>query len=301
MNKADEVILCIPSDAACKLWGVDKAPTNVMIHTDDGRIFNVWLSESKGIFFFFQGWSNVTQDLGLSQGCLVVFNPLDCTTFKVSYFLDGVSGSSFWTCLLHTSSHFYVIPEVILPKTFNTSIDVISTIMIENKTFHVMIETTDGKIGFTVGIDVIVRLLQLEPGCFLIFAKYFGNYFNLKVFGKNGVQKNFSHADVDVPSVAPIDVVNEIYEEPYGPVHRFSRMANIDFMLPDRVSEMAKLDLGLKDITVRLLNRDPPVQFTNGTRRESKREGFRYALSRWSEFMKIAGIKVRDTVDGRSS
>ncbi|KAJ0611140.1 hypothetical protein HanHA300_Chr01g0011851 [Helianthus annuus] len=53
MNKADELILCIPFDAACKLWGVDKAPTDVMIHTDDGRIFNVWLSESKGIFFLF--------------------------------------------------------------------------------------------------------------------------------------------------------------------------------------------------------------------------------------------------------
>ncbi|KAM0029867.1 putative DNA-binding pseudobarrel domain superfamily [Helianthus debilis subsp. tardiflorus] len=156
MNKADEVILCIPSDAACKLWGVDKAPTNVMIHTDDGRIFNVWLTEYKGIFFFFQGWSNVTQHLGLSEGCLVVFNPLDCTTFKVSYFLDGVSGSSFWTCLLHTSSHFYVIPEVILPKIFNTSIDVISTIMIENKTFHVMIDTADGKFGFTLVLTLLL-------------------------------------------------------------------------------------------------------------------------------------------------
>ncbi|KAJ0907311.1 hypothetical protein HanRHA438_Chr07g0297391 [Helianthus annuus] len=60
---------------------------------------------------------------------------------------------------------------------------------------------------------------------------------------------------------------------------------------------MAKLDLGLKDITVRLLNHDPPVQFTNGTRCERKRKGFRYALSRWSKFMKTAGIKVRDTVD----
>ncbi|KAJ0746745.1 putative DNA-binding pseudobarrel domain superfamily [Helianthus annuus] len=108
MNKADEVILCISSDAACKLWGVDKVPTDVMIHTDDGRIFNVWLSESKGNLFFSQGWYNVTQHLGLSKGCSVVFNPLDCTTFEVSYFLDGVSGSSFWTCLLYTSSHFYV-------------------------------------------------------------------------------------------------------------------------------------------------------------------------------------------------
>ncbi|KAM0050863.1 hypothetical protein Hdeb2414_s0007g00228691 [Helianthus debilis subsp. tardiflorus] len=204
---------------------------------------NVWLSESKGNLFFFQGWSNVTQHLRLSEGCLVVFNPLDCTTFKVAYFLDGVSGSSFWTYLLRTSSHFYVIPEFILPKSFNISIDVISTIMIENKTFHVMIETANGKFGFTVGIDVIVSQLQLEPGCFLLFTKNLGNYFNLKVFGKNGVEKNFLDVDVYV-------------------------------MLPDRVSEMSKLDLGLKDITVRLLNRDPPVQFTNGTIRERTREGF---------------------------
>ncbi|MFS7943522.1 hypothetical protein Hanom_Chr06g00501251 [Helianthus anomalus] len=48
MNRADEVILSIPSDAACKLWGVDKGPTNVMIQTEDGRMFNVSLSESKG-------------------------------------------------------------------------------------------------------------------------------------------------------------------------------------------------------------------------------------------------------------
>ncbi|KAJ0870496.1 hypothetical protein HanRHA438_Chr11g0501151 [Helianthus annuus] len=87
------------------------------------------------------------------------------------------------------------------------------------------------------------------------------------------------------PFVAPIDALNEIYEEPHGPVHRFSRMGTTDFMLPDRVSEMAKLDLCLKDITVRLLNRDPPVQFTNGTIRERKREGFRYALSHWLKFI----------------
>ncbi|KAM0038182.1 hypothetical protein Hdeb2414_s0013g00411841 [Helianthus debilis subsp. tardiflorus] len=59
---------------------------------------------------------------------------------------------------------------------------------------------------------------------------------------------------------------------------------------------MAKLDLGLKDITIRVLHRDPPEQFTNGTRRERKQEGFRYALSRWSKFMKSTGIKARDTV-----
>ncbi|KAM0024276.1 putative transcription factor B3-Domain family [Helianthus debilis subsp. tardiflorus] len=138
MNRADEVILSIPSDAACKLWGVDKAPTNVMIHTEDGRIFNVSLSESKGKLFFFHGWSNVVIHLRLTKGCLVVFNLVDCTTFKVTYFLDGVSRSSFWTYLLPTSSHFYVIPECILPKTYDyTSNDVISTIIIDNKMFHV--------------------------------------------------------------------------------------------------------------------------------------------------------------------
>ncbi|KAJ0684421.1 hypothetical protein HanLR1_Chr11g0391021 [Helianthus annuus] len=84
--------------------------------------------------------------------------------------------------------------------------------------------------------------------------------------------------------VAPIDSVNDLYEQPHGR------------RLPDPVSRMAKLDLGLKDITVRLLHRDPPEQFTNGTRRERKQEGFRYALTRWSKFMKSAGIKVGDTV-----
>ncbi|KAJ0590638.1 putative transcription factor B3-Domain family [Helianthus annuus] len=184
MKKADEIILSIPSDAACKLWCVDMGPTNVMIHTDNGRIFYVFLTESKGNLFFFHGWSNVTQHLGLSKGCFVVFNPLDCTTFKLTHFIDGVSGSSFWTYLLRTSSHFSVIPEVILPETFSTSIDLISAITINNNPFHVRIETDGGKFGFTVGIDVIVSLLHLEPGCFFIFTKYFGNDFNLKVFGK---------------------------------------------------------------------------------------------------------------------
>ncbi|KAJ0600071.1 hypothetical protein HanIR_Chr03g0112391 [Helianthus annuus] len=174
-----------------------------MIHTDDGRIFNVFLTESKGNLFFFHGWSNVTQHLGLSKGCFVVFNPLDCTTFKLTHFIDGVSGSSFWTYLLRTSSHFYVIP--------------------------------------------------------------------------------------------PIDAVNEIYEEPHSRVYRFSRSIGTDFMLPNRVSEMAKLNLCLEDITVKLLNMEPPFQFTNGTRRERTHNGFRYALRRWSKFMKTAGIK--DVVD----
>ncbi|KAF5815499.1 putative transcription factor B3-Domain family [Helianthus annuus] len=108
MKKADEIILSIPSNAASKLWGVDMGPTNVDIHTDDGHIFNVCLTYSKGNLFLFHGWSNVTQHLGLSEGCFIVFNPIDCTTFKLTHFIDGVSGSSFWTYLLPTSSHFYV-------------------------------------------------------------------------------------------------------------------------------------------------------------------------------------------------
>ncbi|KAJ0621015.1 hypothetical protein HanIR_Chr01g0003851 [Helianthus annuus] len=53
MNRADQLILSIPDDAASKLWGVDKGPTNVMIHIEDGRDFNVFLSASKGKLLFF--------------------------------------------------------------------------------------------------------------------------------------------------------------------------------------------------------------------------------------------------------
>ncbi|KAJ0947956.1 putative replication protein A, OB [Helianthus annuus] len=219
---------------------------------------------------------------GTSEGCFIVFNPLDCTTFKLTHFIDGVSGSSFWTYLLRTSSHFYVIPEVLLPETFSTSIDLISTIMINNNPFHVRIEADGGKFGFTVVLTLLL---------------YFGNDFNLKVFGKNCVEKNFLDVDVDVALVPPIDAVNEIYEEPHSRVYRFSRTVGTDFMLPDRVSEMAKLNICLKDITVRLLNLEPPVQFTNGTRRERTHNGFRYALKRWSKFMKTVGIKYMSFVN----
>ncbi|KAJ0786107.1 putative DNA-binding pseudobarrel domain superfamily [Helianthus annuus] len=73
-------------------------------------------------------------------------------------------------------------------------------------------------------------------------------------------------------------------------------MAATYLRLPDPVVRMAKLDEGLKPLTVRLLHRSPQEEFTNGIRRERKEEGFRYALTRWSRFMKSAGIKVGDTV-----
>uniref|UniRef100_A0A251VFT6 DNA-binding pseudobarrel domain-containing protein n=2 Tax=Helianthus annuus TaxID=4232 RepID=A0A251VFT6_HELAN len=108
MNVADEVILSIPDDAAVKLWGVDKGPTNVIIHTEDDRLFNLSLSAAKGKLFFFHGGSNVVEHLRLTKGCLLVFNPVDSTTFKLTYFVDGVSRGSFWTYLLPPSSHFYL-------------------------------------------------------------------------------------------------------------------------------------------------------------------------------------------------
>uniref|UniRef100_A0A251TI70 Putative DNA-binding pseudobarrel domain-containing protein n=1 Tax=Helianthus annuus TaxID=4232 RepID=A0A251TI70_HELAN len=256
MNVADEVILSIADDAAVKLWGVGKGPTNVIIHIEDGRLFNVSLSAAKGKLFFFHGWSNVVEHLRLTKGCLVVFNPLDSTTFKLAYFVDGVSRGSFWTYLLPPSSNFYVIPECILPKYYDySSNDVISTVLLDNKTFNVAIETSDGKVGFTVGIDVIA-------------------------------------------DVAPIDAENEVDEQIPGGVRRFVRTAcERYFRIPDPVSRMARLDEGLKDITVRLMHLDPPQQFTNGTRRERKTDGgFRYALTRWKKFMKAARINVRDRV-----
>ncbi|KAL9996402.1 putative transcription factor B3-Domain family [Helianthus debilis subsp. tardiflorus] len=300
MNKADEFIMCVPDAAVCKLWGVYKCPTNVDIHTEDGRVFNVGLSAAKGKIFFFHGWSKVVEHLRLTIGCLVLFNPIDSTTFKLTYFVDGVSNSTFWTYLLPTSSQFYVIPECILPKHYDySSNDVISTVITENNTFDVLIETSDGKVGFSVGIDVIVSQLQLKDGCFLFFTKSFGNFFHLKVCGKNGLEMNFPELEVDETDVAPIDAEDDVYEVLPGGVRHFVRMAGDRyFRIPDPVSRMARLDEGLRDITVRLNHLDPPKQFTHGTRREKKSDGsgWRYALTSWKKFMKAAGIKVRDRV-----
>ncbi|KAJ0492771.1 putative transcription factor B3-Domain family [Helianthus annuus] len=299
MNVADTVILCIPDDAVCKLWGVYKGPTNVMIHTEDGREFNVSLSGAKGKLFLFHGWSNVVEHLSLTKGCLVVFNPISSTTFKLTSYVDGVSRGSFWTYLLPPSSHFYVIPESILPKVDQySSNDVISTVMLGNKIFKVAIETSDGKVGFTVGFDVMVSMLHLKVDCILLITKGFGNFFLLKVFGENGLEVDFSDIDIEVPEVAPIDAENEGEVQIHGSVRRFRRMAGERyFRIPDPVSRMARLHEGLKDITVRLMHLDPPKQFTNGTRREKKTGGgWRYALTGWKKFMKAARINVLDTV-----
>ncbi|KAJ0893392.1 putative transcription factor B3-Domain family [Helianthus annuus] len=193
MNVADTVILCIPDDAVCKLWGVYKGPTNVMIHTEDGREFNVSLSGAKGKLFLFHGWSNVVEHLSLTKGCLVVFNPISSTTFKLTSYVDGVSRGSFWTYLLPPSSHFYVIPESILPKVDQySSNDVISTVMLG-----------------------------------------FGNFFLLKVFGENGLEVDFSDIDIEVPEVAPIDAENEGEVQIHGSVRRFRRMAGERYFVKD--------------------------------------------------------------------
>ncbi|KAJ0603797.1 putative transcription factor B3-Domain family [Helianthus annuus] len=185
MNRAGEVLLAIPSDAASKLWGRDKAPTNVLIESEDGRTFNVSLTESKGKYFFFHGWSNVVVHLTLEKGCLVVFNPVDYTTFKLTHFIDGLSHTSFWTSLVSTTSNFIVIPESILPNFYDyTSNDIISIIDIGNKIFHVKIETLDGKVGFSIGIDVIVNLFQLDvtlwvfPSTYLVVTMCMYEVFN---------------------------------------------------------------------------------------------------------------------------
>ncbi|MFS7988468.1 hypothetical protein Hanom_Chr11g01035171 [Helianthus anomalus] len=214
MNRADEVLLVIPSNVACKLWGTDKAPTNVLIQTEDGRTYNVCFSEAKGKIFFFNG----------------------------------------------------------------------------NKTFYIKIETVDGKVDFTNGIDVIVSQLQLEAGCYLLFTNVL----------------NFADVDVEEAVVAPIDSVHDVSpisvaapavaKQPHGRRYRFVRMVATYFRLPDNVSMMAKLDFGLKPITIRLLHRSLQKEFINGNRRENKDNGFRYALTSWSSFMKYVGIKVGDTV-----
>ncbi|KAF5764783.1 putative transcription factor B3-Domain family [Helianthus annuus] len=275
MNRADEVLLAIPLDAASKLWGNDKAPKNVMIQTQDGRKFNVSLSEAKGKHFFFHGWSNVVKHLKLKKGCLVLFNSVDLSIFKLTPFIDGVFQSSFWTSLLPTTSNF-----------------------IATKSFTSRLKRFFGKVGFSIGFDVIVNLFQLEAGCYLIFTRGFANYFHLRIIGKNGVEINYADIQLDETVVAPIDVVDEpaIDEHQNVRVYKFRRMASKDFRLPDKVSSMAKLGADLKPMNVRLLHLPEQDEFTNRTRREKRGESWRYALCKWSRFMKRARINERDTI-----
>ncbi|KAJ0514404.1 putative transcription factor B3-Domain family [Helianthus annuus] len=233
MNGADEVLLAIPSDAASKLWGNDKSPKNVIIQTQDGRKFNVSISEAKGKHFFFHGWSNVVEHLQLKKGCFVLFNPFDKSIFKVTHFIKGVFQSSLWTSQLSTTSIFVLIPDSILANYYDyTSDDIISIIDVGNKSFHVKIETLFGKVGFSIGFDVIVSLFHLEAGCYLIFTRGFGNYFHLTILGKNGVEINYADVQLDETIVPPIDVVDEpaIDEQENVRVYKFHRMASKDFV-----------------------------------------------------------------------
>ncbi|KAM0033425.1 putative transcription factor B3-Domain family [Helianthus debilis subsp. tardiflorus] len=233
MNGVDEVLLAIPSDTASKIWDNDNAPKNVVIQSHDGRKFNVSISEAKGKHFFFHGWSNVVKHLQLKKGCLVLFNPIDLSIFKVTHFIDCVFQSSFWTSLLSTKSNFIDIPESILTNYFDyMADDVISIIDVGNKIFHVKIQTLFGKVGFSIGFDVIVTLFHLEPGCYLIFTRGFGNYFHLRILGKNGVEINYSDVQLDETIVAPIDVLDEPDKDEQNNVHvyKFHRMASKDFV-----------------------------------------------------------------------
>ncbi|KAJ0930257.1 hypothetical protein HanPSC8_Chr04g0147261 [Helianthus annuus] len=138
--------------------------------------------------------------------------------------------------------------------------------MIDNQTFNVSIVTNDGKVGFSA------------------------------VFGKNGVEITCPNLDFHEIEVAPIDVDNEVEEQIHGGVTRFVRTAGEDyFRIPDHVSRMARLHEGLKDLTINFLHLDPPMQITNGTRRERRTNGrgYRYALTSWKKFMKAAQIKVQ--------
>ncbi|KAJ0771046.1 hypothetical protein HanPI659440_Chr07g0264541 [Helianthus annuus] len=147
------------------------------------------------------------------------------------------------TFLLFFLLFLQVIPEYILPKSYDyTSNDIISTINIGNKTFHVKIETLDGKVGFTNGIDVIVAQFELEAGCYLLFTKFFGNYFHVRIFGKNGVENMFADVEVDEAVVAPIDAVAEpaVDEQPDGHLYKFVRMASTDFVSFNIIFETTK-------------------------------------------------------------
>ncbi|KAM0050421.1 putative DNA-binding pseudobarrel domain superfamily [Helianthus debilis subsp. tardiflorus] len=188
--------MAIPSDAASKIWDNDNSPKNVIIQSHDGIKFNVSISEAKGKHFFFHGWSNVVKHLQLKKGCLD-------------------------------------IPESILANYFDyTADDIISIIDVGNKIFHAKIQTLFGKVGFSIGFDVIVTLFHLEPGCYLIFTRGFGNYFHLRILRKNGVEINYSDVQLDETIVAPIDVLDEPDNDEQNNVrvYKFHRMASKDFV-----------------------------------------------------------------------
>ncbi|MFS7985368.1 hypothetical protein Hanom_Chr11g00997601 [Helianthus anomalus] len=195
--------------------------------------------------------------------------------------------------MVSTASHLTVIPDCILPKSHDyTFADLISTIYLGNKEFHVKVESFNGKVCFTAGIDVIVTLYQLEAGSYFLFTRWFGHSFHLRVFDKNGIEMNFDDVHIDDVDIAPIDSVQDVpptavAEQANGHIIRFVHMAADYF---------AKLDLGFKSITIRLLHLNPPKEFPNGTIREQRLECYCYALRSWSRFMNIAGIKVGDTV-----
>ncbi|MFS7930031.1 putative transcription factor B3-Domain family [Helianthus anomalus] len=284
MNRADELLMGIPSDVAAKMWGVDKGPLNVLIETYDGRTFVVFISASSGKFFIFKGWSDVVTHLGLQSGALVILNPLDSTRFKLTYCLNGVSPACFWTSLISTSSYLTVIPECILPKSHDyTLTNLISTIHLCNKPFHVKIET--------VGVYIVWRPV-------VFFYKWFGYSFHLTFFGKNGVEMKFDDVHVDEVDVAPLNFIIDgtpiSDDQPAVAEHEGGRY--IHFRLPDDVSAKAKLQLSLKNITIRLMHVSPPIEFTNGTRRETKDKGYGYGLKRWSTCINTAGLEVGDMV-----
>ncbi|KAJ0434798.1 hypothetical protein HanIR_Chr17g0885851 [Helianthus annuus] len=157
----------------------------------------------------------------------VMIQTLDGRKFNVS--LSEAKGKHFF---FHGWSNV-VIPESILPNFYDyTSDDIISIIDVGNKILHVKIETLFGKVGFSIGFDVIVNLFQLEAGCYLIFTRGFANYFHLRILGKNGVEINYVDVQLDEIVVAPIDVVDEaaIDEHENVRVYKFRRMASKDFV-----------------------------------------------------------------------
>ncbi|XP_035832671.1 uncharacterized protein LOC118481328 [Helianthus annuus] len=248
------------------------------------------------------GWSDVITHLGIKAGTFVIFTPLDSTTFKLTYCVNGLSSICFWSSIVATPSQFTVIPDSVLSKSHDYTVaDIISTMYLGNKEFHVKVQSCNGKVCFTAGIDVIVTQYQLEAGSYFLFTKWFGHSFHLRVFDKNGIEMNFDHVHVDDVDIAPIDSLQDlpptaVAEQATGHIIRFVRMAADYFRLPDDVSIKAKLDLGVKSITIRLLHLNPQKEFPNGTIRQARLEGYCYALSSWSRLMNIAGIKVGDTV-----
>ncbi|MFS8004444.1 putative transcription factor B3-Domain family [Helianthus anomalus] len=154
------------------------------------------------------------------------------------------------------------------------------------------------KLALLMELMLLLVYIVWRPDVIFFFTKWFGYSFHLTIFGKNVVEMKFDDVHVDEVDVAPLNFIIDgtPISEDQPAVAQQEGGRYIRFRFSDDVSAKAKLHLSLKNITIKLMHVSPPIEFTNGTRRETKDKGYGYGLKRCSTCMNTAGIEVGDMV-----